>query len=404
MAYPFLAVAKWTRSPRQRGLLHPPTLNASSQRLLCTKRFSRRADMYATTEAQFTASGTADILGDRYIPLLGYLVTLRFNNGLQVRSKRFSTLYDRLGMNKIAVSSYHPCTNGDVKRVNHTMARMLAMVGDEQQPDWDIQLPHVESACNNSVSGATGLAPNEVHMGNLPRLPSIVFDLPNIGGYQSLNRDQLAYIDLAIARQQRAYRAVRQLHAIYVSRLDHRNPPLMDALRLLLPFSVNGWAWIYNFAATIRQGAKKGTGAIVLKTKLSFNWISPFKILAMGPGPASAVPDGRPLHDKLLYLDLPSDMFGWDCKPRVSVLRCRPCRNLDDIHYISKHLSADLTKYVLNSFSTKSPPFHATLDDISPPPERLEVDQTPGHQLVRRRGGVLAVMYETHWSGLISPS
>ena len=60
-------------------------------------------------------------------------------------------------------------------------------------------------------------------------------------------------------------------------------------------------------------------------------------------------------------------------------------------------------KYALNSFSTKSPPFHVTVD-ISPPPERLEVDQIAGHQLVRGRGGVIAVMYETHWAELLSLS
>ena len=97
-------------------------------------------------------------------------------------------------------------------------------------------------------------------------------------------------------------------------------------------------------------------------------------------------------------------MPGRDSKHRVSVLRCKPCRNPDDIDDLPKHLPANLTKYVLSSFSTKSPPFHVTFDDISPPPERLEVDQISGHQLVRGRGGVLAVMYETHWAGLLSPS
>ena len=80
------------------------------------------------------------------------------------------------------------------------------------------------------------------------------------------------------------------------------------------------------------------------------------------------------------------------------------CRNPDDIHEVPKHLPADLTKYVLNSFSTMSPPLHVTLDDISPPPERLEVDHISEHQLLRGRGGVLAVMYETHRSGLLSLS
>ena len=107
----------------------------------------------------------------------------------------------------------------------------------------------------------------------------------------------------------------------------------------------------------------------------------------MGPAPASAVPDGRPLHGKLIRFDLPSDMPGRDSKRRVFVVRCKPCRNPDDVHDLPKHLPADLTKYVLNSFLTKSPPFHVTLDHISPPLERLEVEQVTGHQLVRGRGG-----------------
>eukprot|EP00904_Undaria_pinnatifida_P000588 jgi/Undpi1/1052/HiC_scaffold_10.g04515.m1 len=167
---------------------------------------------------------------------------------IMVCSKLSLALYDRLGINKIATRSYHQCTNGGVERVNHTLALMLAMVGDEQQTDWDIQLPQVESACNNSVSAAA------------PDLPPT------------------------------------------------------------------------SSAAIIHQGARKGTDAIVLKTQLSFNWICPFKILAVGTAPASAAPDGRPLHDKLLYVDLSSDMPGRDSKPRISNLRCKPCRNPDDIH------------------------------------------------------------------------
>ena len=47
------------------------TLRGNACILLFTDHFSRRADMYATTEAHFTTSGTADILVDRYIPLWG---------------------------------------------------------------------------------------------------------------------------------------------------------------------------------------------------------------------------------------------------------------------------------------------------------------------------------------------
>ena len=132
-------------------------------------------------------------------------------------------------------------------------------------------------------------------MGRLRCLALTVFNLPNIGGNRSLNRDQLACCDLAIGRQQRSHRAVRELHAIYVSSLNPRNAPIMEAPRRSPPFTAGGWAWMYNSAATIRQGAKKGTDVTVLKTKPSFNWIGPFKILPVGPAPASAIPDGRPL-------------------------------------------------------------------------------------------------------------
>ena len=77
------------------------------------------------------------------------------------------------------------------------MAQMLAMVLNERQDDWDLQLPHVEFAYSSSVSAATGSAPNEVHIGRLPRLPLTVFERAGVAGRQSLAPDHLAYCHLA---------------------------------------------------------------------------------------------------------------------------------------------------------------------------------------------------------------
>ena len=68
-------------------------------------------------------------------------------------------------------SRYYPNCNEGVERVYHTMAQMLAIAVDERQDDWGLHRPHAQFAHSNSVSAATGLAPNEVHMGRLPRLP-----------------------------------------------------------------------------------------------------------------------------------------------------------------------------------------------------------------------------------------
>ena len=163
------------------------------------------------------------------------------------------------------------------------MTQMLAMVVNELQNNWDLQLPHVEFAHNNSVSAATGLAPNEVHMGRLSRLPLTSFERTGVFGHQSVARDHLAYCDFATDRQQRVYDIVREHHALTVSRVERRSSALSDVLRAVPIFAVGGWVWVYNSAASIRQGAKADTDAKVLKAKLSLSWTGPCKVLAVGP-------------------------------------------------------------------------------------------------------------------------
>ena len=69
-------------------------------------------------------------------------------------SKLSQVVYQLLGVRNLATNFYHPNSNGGVDRVNNTMAQNLTMVVNEQQDDWDLRLPHVEFAYNNSVSAA----------------------------------------------------------------------------------------------------------------------------------------------------------------------------------------------------------------------------------------------------------
>ena len=91
----------------------------------------------------------------------------------------------------------------------------------------------------------------------------------------------LAYCNLAMDRQQRAYDIVSEHHVLTVAHVNRRNSALSDALRSVPESAVGGWAWVYNTVATIRLGAKPDTDAHVLKAKLSLNWtICPAPILA----------------------------------------------------------------------------------------------------------------------------
>ena len=88
-----------------------------------------------------------------------------------------------------------------------------------------------------------------------------------------------------------------------------------------------------------------------------------------------------------------------DAYRRVSVERCKPCTNPQDRGDMPKYLSDGLTQYMLNNLR-KTKTYHVTQDNVSAPLQRLEMERIPGHQSVRDRDGVFAVMYETHWTGL----
>ena len=78
---------------------------------------------------------------------------------------------------------------------------------------------------------ATGLAPEEVNPGRLPRLLLTFFKPTGVARHQSLARDHLTYCDLATDRLQSANDIVRKHHAFINSRVNRRNSALADALR-----------------------------------------------------------------------------------------------------------------------------------------------------------------------------
>ena len=69
---------------------------------------------------------------------------------------------------------------------------------------------------------------------------------------------------------------------------------------------------------------------------------------------------------------------------------------------MSTYLPAGLTQYALNNFCKKFLRYHVTQDDVSTPQRRME--KITGHQSLRGRGEVIAVMYQTHWTDLSRPS
>ena len=113
--------------------------------------------------------------------------------------------------------------------------------------------------------------------------------------------------------------------------------------------------------------------------KLSLDWTTPYRVLAVGLCSSADTPDGSPLGGKLLLcLGLPSDMPGPDARRRVLVQRFKPCANPHNGGDMPKYLSAGLTQQVLNNFSKSPPPDHVTQTDVSTPLQRHKMEKITG--------------------------
>lgn len=62
----------------------------------------------------------------------------------------------------------------------------------------------------DSVSAATDLAPNELHLGRFPRLSLTVLERTTADGHQDIALGHVCYWEIARGRQRRAYDLVRE--------------------------------------------------------------------------------------------------------------------------------------------------------------------------------------------------
>lgn len=107
------------------------------------------------------------------------------------------------------------------------------------------------------MSAFTGLVPNEMHLGRLPRFPVAGFQHDHLVGNQSLERGQSAYVYLIKDRQRRAYKLVPELHALPLACLASSDAKLLDLFHRRPRCTAGDGVWVYNAEATPRQGSCK---------------------------------------------------------------------------------------------------------------------------------------------------
>ena len=105
------------------------------------------------------AKETADLIFYRMFPLHGLPERIFSDRDSRFTSKMWQHLWKSLGTKLAMTTPYHPQGNSPNERVHTVIEEMLRHLTQYPPKNWDIHLPLIEFAINNSVSRQTGYTP-----------------------------------------------------------------------------------------------------------------------------------------------------------------------------------------------------------------------------------------------------
>ncbi|KZS03675.1 Uncharacterized protein APZ42_033546, partial [Daphnia magna] len=174
------------------------------------------------------------------------------------------TILRTLGIQHKTTSSYHPQSNGQVERMNHTLATMISMYISEDQKDWDAQLKHICFAYNTSRQDSTGFSPFFLLYGREPVLPIdlLVGTCPQAWVPES--QEVLPYAEQLLLDLQSARHIVRRR----IQHVQEKQKKGYDARHNNLTFQKGDLVLVYK---PIRKNGRS--------EKLLHRWIGPYIVL-----------------------------------------------------------------------------------------------------------------------------
>jgi transposase InsO family protein len=141
---------------------------------------------------------------DEWICRYGKPAKIISDRGTEFINKLSAIFGEKLGIQQIRTSAYHPQANGLTERTNQTIKRSLAKVSTEE--DWDIYLPAVLFAIRKAPSQTTKYSPYQLTFGITARTPEAPPDAPRIvENLKEIRRCAQDYIKKAQDRQKRNF-------------------------------------------------------------------------------------------------------------------------------------------------------------------------------------------------------
>ena len=118
-------------------------------------------------------------------------------------------IFETFGLRHAIASAYHPQTNGQDERTNHTVKNRLVKYCNENQDDWDVHLMSIVSAINMTYQRSSKFSPYYAMYGRDPILPAVLnmteplsedFVVGNVEDTMEQRVTALAAVNLAILK------------------------------------------------------------------------------------------------------------------------------------------------------------------------------------------------------------
>jgi hypothetical protein len=383
--------------------------------LVVRDRYSGYIELFAARPGQFTSQGTAHFLVDFIFTRHDCPETIISDRGSQFMSALSEHIFQHMRIRHLKTTAYHPQCNGSAESVMKVIARMLCMLVADRQNDWDLYLPHLMKAYNNTKHLGRGASPFELVHGRKPQgncirlehtVQSILGDEPSLvktdqDFLRSLEH-RLTYLDIR----------VRQRHNAILQRNANRTVALMEdgeepiipnpvekrkqvakiskAFGLgRLPYRVGNLVWVYDNRSTYQ-----GPDDRRRSQKLLLKWHGPLEVVEVGrlPTEASSTEPGA-MSGSLLTLVVKD---GAGRTERVSMHRVKMCYH-PGVEQPPEGFPNGVTEYFLSRRATGATTTAFISEEISETDHVWIFKAVIDHRLTKFTRGYLSLEYCVEW-------
>jgi transposase InsO family protein len=135
-----------------------PTVKAKNSILVVVDRLTKMAH-FTPCSKSIMVEETIQLILDGIVRLHGLPEEIVSDTGPQFASKFWHRLFELLRVDIWLSSAFHPETDGQTERINHTLEQYLRCTMNYQQDDWLDLLSQVEFAYNNTTHASTRISP-----------------------------------------------------------------------------------------------------------------------------------------------------------------------------------------------------------------------------------------------------